>query len=102
MHARRRDMSKEEPAWKAELREELRIALGASDIENVYVRRRAHDAVFPSMMEAVKAAEQRGREAALREAAEKIRDYSPEPEGDSLKHWSVARRCADLIDPDKA
>lgn len=62
-------MSTEEPAWKAELREELRIALGASDIENIYVRRRAHDAVFPSMVEAIQAAEQRGRREALEQAA---------------------------------
>lgn len=58
-------MSKEEPAWKAEMRKELEIALMASgEIENVYVRRRALVAVLPSVEALIKAAEQRGFSAA--------------------------------------
>lgn len=60
-------MEEKEPPWRAELSEELRIALGASNIENVYVRRMAHDAVFPSVVAAILAAEQRGRREALKE-----------------------------------
>jgi len=92
-------MSTEEPAWRAELREELRIALGASNIENIYVRRRAHDAVFPSVVAMVQAAEERGRETALREAAEKIRTYVETRENVDLMRlfW---RGAANHIDPD--
>lgn len=57
-------MSKEEPAWKAETRKELETALGASDVENVYVRRKALAAVLPSVEALIKAAEQRGFSAA--------------------------------------
>ncbi len=86
-------MSEEEPAWRAELEEDLRLA----DLED--------EDLWPVIAKHIQAAEQRGREAALREAAAKIRDHWF-PRVPGAPQYTQGKDAgldlaADLIDPDK-
>lgn len=93
-------MNTEEPAWKAELREALEERFPL--IRNAVTR----DAIRVFVAEQIQAAEQRGREAALREAAAELResigttDYPHETDWVS-RYVAGWRHAADLIDPDK-
>lgn len=108
-------MSKEEPAWKAELRQDILNA--AIAVNTAYRDHRVQpwtpmtDAVMATLAPHIKAAEQRGREAALRKAAGEIHrmafamrscdgtwdeEFSNEYVGDALGF------AADLIDPDRS
>lgn len=88
-------MDEEEPAWRAELREAL-------DERFPYVRNAVmRDAIREFVTEQIEFAEQRGRQEALAEAAEKIRLRG-------AAHLALGRpiwpfyEAADLIDPAKA
>jgi hypothetical protein len=80
-------MSTEEPAWRAELEDDLREA----DLDD--------EDLWPVIAKHIKAAEERGRREALREAAEKIRGYV-ENRGDVDMMRLFWRGAANYIDPD--
>lgn len=63
-------MSKEEPAWKAELRSAVLNAVIDSENQRGLRWTPTTDAVVATLEPHIKAAEQRGREAALREVAD--------------------------------
>lgn len=117
-------MSAEEPAWKAALSADVECAIGLNQdcggAEGVRVLR---DHVLEDLEFHIQAAEQRGREAALREAAEKIRGHFPDNKSEAVwqRHivyglagqsfeatdaldallQALAKEYADLTDPDK-
>lgn len=107
-------MNEEEPAWRAELNRAMdeRFPLVRNEV--------TRDAIRVFVAEQIQAAEQRGREAALREAAKELeavatslaarakRDPLAFVKGasDARYHsalcWNAAaRRVLELIDPDK-
>lgn len=123
-------MSKEEPAWKAELEQGLARALSGSGL-NIAARVTARDAILPPVWAAIRAAEQRGfqagvnktgdsvgklreqlktaRETARREAAAEIREHfrARLTRATAALGTAPAQRwiqggdtAADLIDPD--
>ena len=118
-------MSKEEPAWRAELEKELAVALNASAVRDIGDRAMAVVAVLPPVWAAIRAAEQRGfqagvnktgdsvgrlraelktaREDARREAAAEIREEIRAAKAAGVlepdKDWA-ASSAADHIDPD--
>lgn len=90
-------MDEEEPAWRAELREAL-------DERFPYVRNTVtRDAIREFVTEQIEFAEQRGRQEALREVAEKIRHHwYPRVPGNPLFTQGMDAgmdKAADLIDP---
>lgn len=109
-------MSEEEPAWRAELRE----AIHGWDPYETEPPLRMEGGLLDTILPHIQAAEQRGREAALREAAKELetvatslaarakRDPLAFVKGasDARYHsalcWNAAaRRVLELIDPDK-
>jgi len=107
-------MSTEEPAWKAELRQQITEALARADghrwIHITDARRavltEAYAAKVDALLPHVQAAEERGRREALRKAAEDLRDVvgrqDYEGEDERVKRFVAGwRQAADHIDPDK-
>lgn len=98
-------MNEEEPAWRAEL--EARVAdlfrVRGGELPEWTRMIRTADALgslIGGLMEPhIQAAEQRGREAALREAAERIRAYV-ETRGNADLMRLFWRGAANYIDPD--
>jgi hypothetical protein len=66
-------MSEEEPAWRAELERDIARSLIASGIHEIRSRVMARDAVLPPVWAAIQAAEQRGREEALKERVDGLK-----------------------------
>lgn len=92
-------MDEGEPAWRRELRS------AASFLVRGLV---TPDDLLNLAADHIKAAEEGGREVALREAAEKIRQDTlahgsgPVHPSEPAHHWRQGRQeAADLIDPDK-
>jgi hypothetical protein len=114
-------MSKQEPAWKAELEKGLARALSGSGL-NIAARVTARDAILPPVWAAIRAAEQRGFQAGVNKTGDSVgklreqlktarRDARHEAAteiryqgGFSLafsEHLRGMAAAADLIDPDK-
>lgn len=64
-------MSKEEPAWKAELEQGLARALSGSGL-NIAARVTARDAILPPVWAAIRAAEQRGFQAGVNKTGDSV------------------------------
>jgi hypothetical protein len=65
-------MSKEEPAWKAELEKDLALALSASGIHSIHDRVMAGAAILPAAWAAILAAEQRGFQAGVNKTGDSV------------------------------
>ena len=94
-------MSTEEPAWKAELKSAVLNAVIDSEQFRGVRWTPTTDAVLEAIVPHIKAAEERGRQQALREGATRLRARAVHDVLENCVPCATHRFDADLIDPDR-